>query len=276
MMLTALLSLAAQQAAPARADAPKLEPYKIILVGDSTMAPMSGWGAMFCARHVKSSVACLNLGRGGRSTRSYRQEGSWDLALAEARVPGYRRTYLLIQFGHNDQSSVPERWTDLAAEFPENLRRFIAEARLAGAEPVLLTPLARREFKDGELKDRLQPWAATIRTVATELKVPMVDLHAASMATIRKLGPEQSMALAQTSPNDEERAAARSGTTLKPRPAEEARLPDFPTVPDGPRAQFQRKFDYTHLGDAGAALFARIVAHELAKAVPDLRSQIAP
>ena len=64
-----------------RTDAPPLEPYKIILVGDSTMAPHSGWGGAFCAHHVKSSVACLNTGRGGRSTRSYRQEGSWDIAL---------------------------------------------------------------------------------------------------------------------------------------------------------------------------------------------------
>lgn len=275
-MILAAITMLAAQAAPARADAPKLEPYKIILVGDSTMAPMSGWGAMFCARHVKSSVACLNLGRGGRSTRSYRQEGSWDAALAEARVPGYKRAYLLIQFGHNDQSKVPERWTELDNEFPANLRRFVAEARAAGAEPVLLTPLSRREFRDGKLNDSLGLWADKIRSVATELQVPIVDLHARSIAALQKLGAEQSMALAQAEPSDEERVAAQSGTTLKARPAEEARLPNVPTSPDGPRAQFQRKFDYTHLGDAGAAVFARMVAHDLAVAVPALRSQIAP
>ena len=91
-MILAALALLAAQDAPVRADAPKIEPYKIILVGDSTMAPVSGWGSMFCAHHVKSSVACLNLGRGGRSTRSYRQEGSWEEAIAEAKVPGYKRT----------------------------------------------------------------------------------------------------------------------------------------------------------------------------------------
>jgi lysophospholipase L1-like esterase len=276
MILAATLALLAAQEPPARADAPRIEPYKVILVGDSTMAPMSGWGSMFCARHVKSSVACLNLGRGGRSTRSYRQEGSWDAALSEARVPGYKRTYVLIQFGHNDQSKVPERWTELESEFPANLRRFVAEVRAAGAEPVLLTPLTRREFKQGKLSDSLEPWAAKIRSVAGELKVPLVDLHARSMAAVQRLGPEGSMALAQTEPNEQERAAARTGTTLKPRPAEEARLPDVPTSADGPRAQFQRKFDYTHVGDAGAAVFARMVAHDLAVAVPALRSQIAP
>ena len=132
-----------------RTDAEPLQPYKIILVGDSTMAPHSGWGGAFCANHVKSSVACVNAGRGGRSTRSYRQEGSWDTALAEARVPGYRGHWVLIQFGHNDQSSKPERWTDETTEFPANLRRFVEEVRAAGATPVLVTPLTRREFRDG-------------------------------------------------------------------------------------------------------------------------------
>lgn len=276
MILAAALALLAAQTSPTRADAPRIEPYKIILVGDSTMAPMSGWGSMFCAHHVKSSVACLNLGRGGRSTRSYRQEGSWEVAVAEARVPGYKRTYVLIQFGHNDQSKLPERWTELQSEFPENLRRFIQEVRAVGAEPVLLTPLTRREFRGGKLNDSLEPWAATIRSVAGELKVPLVDLHARSMAAVQRLGPEGSTALAQVEPNKQERAAARAGTTMKARPAEEARLPDVPTGADGPRAQFQRKFDYTHLGDAGASVFARMVAHDLAVAVPALRSQIAP
>src|SRR3546814_19357037 len=100
----ALLASGAQAEERERTDAPPLEPYKIILVGDSTMAPDSGWGGAFCAHHVKSSVACLHGGRGGRSTRSYRQEGSWDIAPAQAKGPGYRGTRGLIQFAHNNQA----------------------------------------------------------------------------------------------------------------------------------------------------------------------------
>lgn len=259
-----------------RTDAEKIRAYKIVLVGDSTMAPVSGWASLFCAHHVKSSVACLNLGRGGRSTRSYRAEGSWDGALAEAKVPGYAKTYVLIQFAHNDQSSVAERWTEMGTEFPANLRRMVSEVRAAGAVPVLLTPLSRREFIGGKLNNTLEPWSAKVREVATALKVPLVDLNASSAAVVQKLGAEGAMTLAQTAPNDTERDAARTGTTLKPRSAEEARLPPVATTPDGPRAQFVRKFDYTHLGDAGADVFATLVARDLAKAVPELRSQIAP
>ena len=283
-MMRVALAAAALAVAPAalarllreRADAPPLEPYKIVLVGDSTMAPASGWASIFCARHVKSSVACLNVGRGGRSTRSYRQEGSWAIALAEAKVPGYRASYVLIQFGHNDQSSRPERWTDRTTEFPANLRKMVEEVRAAGAIPVLVTPLTRREFKGGKLDNTLDAWSEEVRKVAAETKAPLVDLNRRSAAVVQRLGAEDSMALAQAEPTEEERAAAKAGTTLKPRAAEEARLPDAPVKVGGPRGQHTRKFDYTHVGETGAGVFAKVVAEDLARSVPALASQLVP
>ena len=63
-----------------------------------------------------------------------------------AAAPSARRrtTYVLIQFGHNDQPGKAERTTDLATEFPANLARYVDEVRAAGAMPVLVTPLTRR------------------------------------------------------------------------------------------------------------------------------------
>jgi lysophospholipase L1-like esterase len=61
---------------PAVAEAKPIHAVKIILVGDSTAAVHSGWGGSFCALHVTSFVACVNVARNGRSTRSYREEGS--------------------------------------------------------------------------------------------------------------------------------------------------------------------------------------------------------
>jgi lysophospholipase L1-like esterase len=269
-----LFALAASADKPTRTDAPPIVADRIILVGDSTMAPSSGWGSVFCAEHVKSSVACLNLGRGGRSTRSYRQEGSWDLVLSELKVKGYRSTYVLIQFGHNDQSNIAERWTDLATEFPANLRTFVSEVRAAGGIPVLVTPLSRRVFRGGKLDNNLKPWAEATRRVAREMKVPLADLNADSAALVEKLGPVGAMSLAMAPPLPAELAAAKTGTTLPPRPAAEAKLPDVPTKPDGPRGQIARKFDYTHLGSAGAGMIATIVSTELAAAVPELRGEL--
>lgn len=257
---------------------PPIAPTKIILIGDSTTAVMGGWGSSFCADHVTASVACVNLARPGRSTSSYVVEGSWDLALSEMSVPGYVATYVLIQFGHNDQPGKPRRSTDLATEFPANLRRYVAETRERGAIPVLVTPLTRRIFVEGRLENTLEPWAETIRGVAAETGAPLVDLNASSAAAVQALGPSLAARFAQTAPSAEISAALLTGTTpsLAPvTPAQTAAQPrnDAALEPPG---QAPTVFDYTHLGPVGADFFAAMVARDLMIAVPDLRPSLAP
>lgn len=255
-------------AAPIRAD-------KIILVGDSTTAVQSGWGSSFCSHHVSSFIACVNLARGGRSTLSYRAEGSWDIALAEMKVGRYDDVWVLVQLGHNDQPGKPGRSTDIATEFPANLRRYVEEIRAAGAHPVLLTPLTRRAFKDGHLLDDLGPWADVIRAIADDMQVPLVDLHARSVAAVQALGPAQSMRFAQAPAWSRMYAAAQTGTTV------DHDAPALPVASPDPTGrpllgQPKRQFDYTHLGPEGADFFAAIVADELSRAVPELRERIYP
>ena len=272
-----------QGAAGAResAMAPPVQPIravKIILVGDSTTAPHSGWGGSFCALHVTTFAACVNMARNGRSTRSYREEGSWKLALAEARSGGFEDTWILIQFGHNDQPGKPGRSTDLAAEFPANLRRYVAEALKAGAHPVLLTPLARRQFVAGQLQNDLAPWAAAVVAVAAEKHVPVVDLNALSARAVQEMGPTAANRLAQMPPSAEVAAAAVSGTTI---PAQTGVAPPPATSAGGAVAaastgKVNIAFDYTHLGRDGADYFAGMVAGELAVQVPSLRQYLVP
>ena len=57
--------------------------------------------------------------------------------------------------------------------------------------------------------------------------------------------------------------------------AETAVSRDSPAIPKPP-AGSAPAFDYTHLGAKGSAYFARMVAQELVKAVPDLQPYIKP
>lgn len=277
----------AAAATPLMRDGVEIKPIrasKIILVGDSTTAVQGGWGPSFCADHVTSFLACVNLARGGRSTYNYRAEGSWDIALHEMRSGAYDSTWVLVQFGHNDQPGKPGRSTDLATEFPANLRRYVEEIRAAGAQPVLLTPLTRRQFRDGQLIDDLGPWAEAVRQVATSMNVPLVDLHARSRDAVQGMGPVQAMRFAQLPAAPEQVSAAQAGTTIGApptaaatttvaRPAHTAAQDNAATEPMG---QAKLAFDYTHLGAEGADFFAAIVADELARAVPQLRRQLIP
>ena len=274
--------------APVHADDPMRPPVtsirasKIVLVGDSTTAVHGGWGGAFCDRHVASFLACTNLARGGRSTYNYRAEGSWDIAVHEMRAGPFEAVYVLVQFGHNDQPGKPGRSTDLATEYPDNLRRYVADIRAAGAHPVLVTPLTRRQFEDGVLIDDLAPWAEATRAVARELDVPVVDLHARSRALVQGMGPVLAMRAAQHPAAPGQVVAAQAGTTIgtppsaAPAPTAPARTAAQDNAATEPMGQAKLAFDYTHLGPEGAALFAAIVADELAQQVPALRRNLIP
>ncbi len=277
-VLFGLMSVAHAAVDPAVLDRPAPTPIrasKIVLVGDSTTAVQGGWGPAFCARHVTSFLTCTNLARGGRSTYNYRAEGSWALAQAEMRTPGYARTWVLVQFGHNDQPGKPGRSTDLQREFPDNLRRYVREIRAAGAQPVLVTPLTRRQFTDGVLIDDLAPWAEAVRSVAREMEVPLVDLHARSRAVVQALGPVAAMPLAQAAATPAQVSAALGGTTVGAAPVAGAPAAQDNAVAE-PMGQAKVAFDYTHLGPDGAALFATLVTEELARQVPSLRPLLIP
>jgi len=230
--LTPLLSLllaGAAWSAPATHD-------RVILVGDSTMASSTGYGDALCAR-LTPGTACLNLARGGRSSGSFRAEGRWDEVTSLLRDgAGYRRTYVLIQFGHNDQPGKPGRSTDYATEFPVNMTRYVDEARALGAIPVLVTPLTRRSFKHGYVQNDLAPWAGTVRHIASATGTPLVDLNALSLAAVQAMGPQEADKLARVGAN----------------------------------------FDHTHVGPLGAERFSSIVARELVRQVPELAPAFAP
>lgn len=205
---------------------------RLILVGDSTMAPRSGYGNALCARFQQ--VACLNLARGGRSSKSFRAEGLWDTVLALLNERGengqQQRTLVLIQFGHNDQPGKPGRSTDLATEFRPNLAGYVKDVQAAGGEVMLVTPLTRRTFKDGQLPNDLRPWAEAIIRVGAEQGVPVLDLNASSHAAVAALGQAGADTLAEAPP----------------------------------------RFDRTHLGPRGAALFSQQVMDGLLKLRPEL------
>jgi lysophospholipase L1-like esterase len=65
---------------------------RIDLIGDSTQTDNAGYGRGFCA-NLTSKVDCLNMAKGGASTKTYREQGLWDRAIAT------KPDYMVIQFG---------------------------------------------------------------------------------------------------------------------------------------------------------------------------------
>jgi lysophospholipase L1-like esterase len=252
----------------AGAHAGEARPVRFILVGDSTMAKASGYGNALCERVIVADT-CLNLARAGRSSASFRKEGRWNEVEGLLRGgAAYRATYVLIQFGHNDQPGKPGHSTDLATEFPANMARYARDVMALGGVPVLVTPLTRRTFVDGKLDNNLRPWADAVLKVARQEHVPVLDLNAGSHAAVQAMGQDEADTLAV-----EPRPAGWVGPAILPgAPAYGRAAPENVQQPSAPRTAFDR----THLGSKGAAFFARMVQVELEKAIPELRSEFSP
>lgn len=170
-------------------DGPK--PIKIALIGDSTVASyakppadrpdLTGWGQVF-GEHFTDRATVVNFALSGRSTKSFRREKHWQPVLDA------KPDYIFIQFGHNDQKKETDRYADPETDFRDQLRQYIAEARAAGAKPVLVTPVARRTFMDGNATTILTPYADAMFAVGKETQTPVIDLHKVSLAHYQKLG----------------------------------------------------------------------------------------
>lgn len=167
------------------------EPNRIVIASDSTAAdyspgryPQMGWG-MVLGCSLDPSAQIVNLARGGRSTKTFQEEGLWSVLMAQLR----RDDTVLIQFGHNDADTKKiVRFTDPNGAYVDNLRRFVADVRTAGAHPVLVTPIAKLIFKDGRIEDTHGPYSASVRRVAAETKTPLIDLDRESQAALQKMG----------------------------------------------------------------------------------------
>lgn len=170
------------------------EPVRIVLVGDSTVAEGGGWGPGF-REALGSGFEVINLARNGRSSKSFRDEGAWAPALAA------KPAYVLIQFGHNDgPGKGPDRETDPKTTYRANMERYVDDIRSAGATPILVTSIVRRNFgPDGKLKsDSLVPYVEVVRALAAERHIPLIDLYSLTFAQCEKLGPVDCRPLSAT------------------------------------------------------------------------------
>jgi len=228
LLLLLLLSSAAAHAAPVR----------LFIAGDSTAAeygperaPQAGWGQALQSYLDPARFEVRNHAKGGRSTRSFIDEGRLDAIGRELR----RGDVLLIQFGHNDAKFEDRtRYTDPDSDYPRMLMRYVQVARDQGATPVLVTPVARLLYDFGSLLDTHARYTLAMQQLATREHVALIDLNDRSMRWIRALG-------------------------------EQGARPYFLFVPE------QKKADGTHFSVAGANAVACLVLREAVQVLPALQ-----
>ena len=98
----------------------------VFIAGDSTAAKgagaeQQGWGVPFADYFDPARINVVNLARGGRSSRTFITDGSWERVITQVKSGDF----VLIQFGHNDGGAIN-------AEPPVSTRPLRARGSLPG------------------------------------------------------------------------------------------------------------------------------------------------
>jgi lysophospholipase L1-like esterase len=163
-------------------------PQRIVLIGDSTVCnypasqyPWAGWGQELVYFFQTGAVTVINKAIGGRSSRSFIQDGHW----ATTKALLQKGDVLMIQFGTNDRSTNPVRHTDTAA-FKVYLAQYINESRAMGVHPILVTPMNQNIWTGNKVSEGfnvgVNDYHGVMLRVGAAMKVPVLDLERKSAA----------------------------------------------------------------------------------------------
>lgn len=186
------------------------------IIGDSTVSsfadnyyyPRYGWGTQI-DKYLDGTYEVKNIALSGRSSKSYVNDKEYN-ELTSGMKQG---DYLLIGFGHNDEKTEADRYTDpngdykTAGSFANSLyENYIKPAQAAGTTVILCTPIVRRtataEWSDSNLhitKDsgdfKGGDYAQSIRNLGKELNIPVVDMTKMTKELYDTLGPDETVNL---------------------------------------------------------------------------------
>lgn len=194
---------------------------RILTIGDSTMAnydeeknsgekEMRGWAQML-PMFLKGDIKLTNAAKNGRSSKSFYLE-FWN-DLKQSIKPG---DYVFIQFGHNDEKNKGQddiethpkrRGTAAWGQYQKYLGIYINDTRERGGIPVLFTPVVRRLFDESGKQivgvglhnlveisgnDSTMNYPLSMRALAKEMNVPLVDMTELTEKLVEGYGPEKS------------------------------------------------------------------------------------
>lgn len=237
----------------------------IYTLGDSTVksyvfeeAGMSGWGQVFNNLFDLNRVNVVNYSMGGRSFKSIYQEGR----LNEILMIGKVGDYILVQSGHNDESTGEEKGPEArfgrgntADTYEFWIREvFIPAIRSRGMIPLLVTPMTRiNSSKTGAngvvfagFKNSNSPgidFPKIMKQVAENMQVPVIDLYEKSIEYLNEIGAEAAKAMFLSFEPGETPSKTNSGSYANGNPSGNC--------------------DGTHYKETLAKQFARIVATKM-------------
>jgi lysophospholipase L1-like esterase len=169
--------------------APEPSPVRIVAIGDSLISDAMGWGGGIYG-YLNKNATFINYAWPGYDSRGAVQ---WHLAALQLVKPDY----VFFELGATDMAhEITEE------QFEENLRTIITTIRGWNGVPIAVTYHCHRRFDAaGNLAVWDLPYNPIVRKVATEMNIPLVDLHKILGELYQKLGPSGSEFMKYISPD---------------------------------------------------------------------------
>lgn len=189
----------------------------LFIIGDSTVkngrgdgsGGLWGWGDPIVQYFDTSKITIENHALGGTSSRTFRSKGLWDEVLRQIK-PG---DFVLIQFGHNDAGAINDTirargtipGTGDETEEIDNLltaehetvhsygwymKQYVEEAKAKGAIPVVVSPIPRNDWKNGNVTRNDQDYGLWAKEIAESEQVQFINLNEKMATAMEKLGEE--------------------------------------------------------------------------------------
>jgi lysophospholipase L1-like esterase len=150
------------------------------LVGDSTMKVgtpgQRGWGDEVAPYFDLKKINVVNEAIGGRSSRTYQNEGRWDALLPMIQ----KGDFVIVEFGHNDGGPINEKPPVTASTrargtikgvgeetqevdnilthkhevvhtFGWYMRKYVTDIQARGATPIVMSLVPRNSWQDGKV-----------------------------------------------------------------------------------------------------------------------------
>lgn len=186
----------------------------LYLIGDSTVKSGEGkgenqhwgWGSFM---QPYFDIPVENHAKGGRSTRTFITDGRWDTVLQKLN----KGDYILIQFGHNDQSPLDDtarargtlkgiakdsveiynpilKRQEVVYTYGEYLRKYIDEAKAKKAKIIVLSPVPRVRW-EGDKMVSMNDYAEWAEAIAKEKEVPYINLNQLVSDAYTEIGKEK-------------------------------------------------------------------------------------
>lgn len=173
------------------------KPVTLYLIGDATVAenseldtkPERGWGQVLPS-YVVGNVVIENLSKPEQSTKSVLLDGTWTDLLGRL----HRKDIVLIELAHSDENHLSANHFSTIDIYEDHLMQMVKDVQKKNATVVLVTPVARRFYYEGEMRPRHGAYPDAVRRVAKRMKVEVVDLTESSEKWLSEVGVDGSAA----------------------------------------------------------------------------------